>query len=532
MQTIPTFRAACHAPSFARMTAPVLLVLALAAPAILAAQAAPAPTRATQATPAPIQLRGVVAEQGVNVAVPDAAVTLFMQDGPRGEPEPVASSVSDETGRFAFTLPGPGIYRVSADYGGLTSPLSAPIEVSEAGGDPDDVVLFVPSRLLMLAASCDLDEQPGAVVVGMVLDRFSGVPLPGARLEARWTDPALGQREQLTESDGSGRFRVCGVAAPVRLQLRAAMLGRSGGWDAIDIPRNAVVFHDMVFSLAETVTEDEAEVEFSAMARSLGDLTGVLLDRVSGEPVASALLRIRDTSFQAVTGPDGRFAFMDLLPGSYVLEVRHLGFALPASRIEVPEGKDVRVTLRASSQAVELEGIEVVARAAAEQIIRTSPFSRYVVSGSDLALEEQRGARVTDVLNARMTGLRVREHTSQGGPALCIESVRRLQRVQELDSIPDALNSTRDFGGARCAMVQVILDGTRLGDGDGVQASHYLRAMLVAEVESLEYLPPTHGTLMYGMGGNVSNGVLVIYTRGKGPYRSASRDRMPTGEDR
>jgi hypothetical protein len=505
----------------ASFVAPALLVLALGVPASLVAQA----------TPAPLELHGVVAEQGVNVAVPDAAVTLYRQDGSDGDLEPVASSVSDGNGRFVFTLPGPGVYRLAADLSGLSSPLSAPVRVA-ADETPDEVVLFLPSRLLMLAGTCDMDEQPGAVVVGLVLDQFSGVPLPGARVEARWTDPALGQREQLTESDGAGRFRVCGVAAPARLQLRAGMLGRSGGWGAIDIPRTAVVFHDLVFSLAETVTEDEAEVEFTEMARSLGDLTGVLLDGATGEPIGSALIRIRETSFQGVTGADGRFAFMDLLPGSYVLEVHHLGFAHPASRIDVPEGKDVRVTLRASLQAVELDGIEVVARAAAEQIIRTSPFRRYVVSGESLAIEETRGARVTDVLNARMTGLRVREHTSQGGPALCIETVRRLQRIQELDTVPDALNSTRDFGGARCDMVQVILDGARLGDGDGVQASHFLRAMLVSEVESLEYLPPTHGTLLYGMGGNVSNGVLVIYTRGKGPYRSASRDRPPSGDDR
>jgi protocatechuate 3,4-dioxygenase beta subunit len=488
------------------------------------------------AAPPALVLRGVVVEQGSERPVPDAVVTLYRQagadaGGTGAEFAPLRTAVSGVDGAFSFELLEPGTYRLAAEYGGLSSSRSPPVEV-QAGATAGRVTLLLPSPLLMLAATCDPDEQPGAVVVGSVLDQSSGVPLPGARVDARWTDPVLGEREQIATTNGSGRYRICGVAAPAQLRLRAEMLGRSGGWSAIEIPRTAIVLHDLGFSLAESVTEDEAEVELTALSSSLGDLTGVLVDRTSGLPIANAVVQIRGTGFQGVTDPEGRFAFLDLLPGSYVLEARHLGFVLEASRVEVPEGKSVNLTLEATSQALELEGIEVVARAAAEQVIRTSPFRRYVVSGADLAREEERGARVTDVLNARMTGLRVREHNSQGGHALCIETVRRMQRMQTLDTVPDNLFSTRDFGGAQCDMVQVILDGIRLGDGDGVQASHYLRAMMIAEVESLEYLPPTHGTLLYGMGGNVSNGVLVIYTRGRGPYRSASRDLVPVGEDR
>jgi hypothetical protein len=503
---------------------------------------------------------GVVVEQGFQVPVADAVVTLFrVGGGPAGgEMEPVATAVSDEAGRFLFATPEPGRYRLAADHNGLSSSLSPVFQVGamadsggEGAGEPH--VLVLPSRLLMLAATCDVEAQPGAVVVGQVRDLLSGVAVPGARVEARWMDPALGEREQITQTDASGRYRICGVRAPSDLRLRAEMLGRSGGWGAVEVPRAAVLVHDLAFSLATATAVTDDEIDWTSasssavggggaasgvergVSASLGDLTGRLVDRNSGEPVGGAVVRIRGTGFQGLTDGTGAFAFLDLRPGAYTLEIHHLGYALEARSVELPEGRILRMTLQVSPQAVELDEIEVVARSAAEQVIRTTPFRRYVVSGEVLADEELRGARLDDVLRRHMVGLRVQERVSEWGSHLCIETARRIQRLQEADTVPDPLRSSRDVAGRPCAMVQVIVDGTRLSDGDGSggHVADLLRSLPVTDIESMEYLPPTHGTLLFGVSGNVSNGVLVIHTRGKGPYRSAARDRLPgEGRDR
>jgi uncharacterized protein YndB with AHSA1/START domain len=472
------------------------------------------------------ELRGAVLEQGLNTPVPDAVVTLYQVGAGGGGAEPVATTVSDELGRYAFRITGSGRVRVGAEQGGLTSSLSPEL----AGGwSPVEAApsLFLPSPLLMLAATCDLEAQPGAVVVGVLRDALSGVPIPGAGVEARWSEAGIGIREQVVETDLSGRYRICGVAGGTALSLRTQLLGRTGPWDALEVPSPALLLHDLTFSLATAQAPlDSARAEALPISGNLGDLVGLLLDALTGVPVPQAVIQLRGTSFQGVTGSDGSFAFHDLLPGAYTLEVRHLGYPLTAREVQVPRGKSVRTELRVAPQVIELEEIEVVARTPAEEVIRTTPFRRYVMAGETLALEEERGARLVEVLSRGMTGLRVREHYGQGFSALCIETTRRIQRLDFADTVPDFLRSTRDPGGVACAMVQVVVDGARLTDGDGAHVSTFLRSFPIAEVESVEYLPPTHATLQYGIGGNVANGVLVIYTRGKGPYRSPDRDAL------
>ena len=55
------------------------------------------------------------------------------------------------------------------------------------------------------------------------------------------------------------------------------------------------------------------------------ELRGKVVNRVTGEPVSGALVQIPGQKAQ-FTGPDGTFAFTDLLPGSYSLSARKPGF--------------------------------------------------------------------------------------------------------------------------------------------------------------------------------------------------------------
>jgi hypothetical protein len=472
---------------------------------------------------APHPIVGMVVEQGFERPIPDAVVTLYRDAG--GEPEPVATALTDEEGVFVFEVDAPGPWRVAAELGGLSSPLSPPIHVGQEGVEPELHRLVLPSLLMMLAASCELEDGV-AVVVGEVRDLDFDIPIPGARVEARWLDPALGEREQLAQTDASGRYRICGVTAPSELRLRAELLGRAGGWVPVTVPRPAVVVHDLVFSLATSTAEAAEEIDGSTPAPSpdFGDLAGVLLDAGSGAPVHNAVIQVRGTPFQGVTGMDGSFDFPDLRPGRYVLEVRHLGYALEARAVELPEGRNIHVTLRVAPSVLELAEVEVVARTAREEMIRTTPFRRYVLSGEDLAEAEERGARLADLLRSRMSGLRVSEVSGATGALLCVETSRRIARLQPPDSIVRATGNLELGSATPCAMVQVVVDGARVGGSDANQTSDFLRSLSVHDLESVEFFPPSHATLTWGMGGNVANGALVIHTRGKGPYRSAARD--------
>ncbi len=453
------------------------------------------------------QVAGLVAEQGTLAPAGDAVVTLFrVVEDEDSELEPTGTAVTDETGAFSFTVPMPGRYRAQADYDGLSSPLSPILEVG-AGSGVDDLVLMVPSPLLMLAASCDLDAAPGAVVVGTVRDLSSEVPVPSAWVTARWTRPGVSD-ELRAQTDTRGRFLLCGVETDGFVQFRGESLGHSGEWEEVEIRRPAVVFHDIDLQLSALGADGgQAISEFviAEMAGTMGDLRGQLLDMDSGTPIQQAVVRIRGTGFQAVSDAEGRFSFTDLQPGRYILEVQHLGYSVQTSEVDVPDGRDVMLRLRLSQRAVELEGIEVTVRAAVEEAIRTTAFRREVVSGEALAVEEVRGATTADVLRTRFTGVQVRELYTVNGTVWCIQSNRRVERLE---------------GGGGCENVQVILDGARVADG-----AQILRSLSVSEIESIEFLPPSQATIQYGMGGDVANGVVIVYTRGKGPYRSPLRDR-------
>lgn len=475
---------------------------------------------------APHPIVGIVVEQGLERPIPDAVVTLYRDA--EGEPEPVGTALTDEEGIFVFEVDAPGPWRVGAELGGLSSPLSPPILVGQEGIEPVVHRLVLPSPLMMLATSCDL-EGGVAVVVGEVRDLDFDVPIPGARVEARWLDPDLGEREQLAQTDASGRYRICGVTAPSELRLRAELLGRAGGWIPVTVPRPAVLVHDLTFSLATGSVEAVDEIDWTTAAPSpdFGDLAGVLVDAGSGAPVENAVIRVRGTPFQGVTASDGTFDFPDLRPGTYVLEVRHLGYALEAREIELPEGRNVRVTLRVAARVLELAEVEVVARTEREEVIRTTPFRRYVLSGEALAEAEERGARLADLLRSGMTGLRVSEVSGATGALLCVETSRRIVRLQPPDSIVRGTGNLERGSATPCAMVQVVVDGTRVGGSDANQTSDFLRSLSLNDLESVEFFPPSHATLTWGMGGNVANGALVLHTRGKGPYRSAARDAAP-----
>ncbi|HEX9887272.1 MAG TPA: hypothetical protein VGA70_12330 [Longimicrobiales bacterium] len=46
-----------------------------------------------------------------------------------------------------------------------------------------------------------------------------------------------------------------------------------------------------------------------------------------------------------------------------------------------------------------------------------------------------------------------------------------------------------------------------------------------SEIESIEFVTPVQAQILYGTGGLTSNGVVVVYTRGRGPYVSPLRNR-------
>jgi hypothetical protein len=459
-------------------------------------------------------IAGLVAEHVTLAPVRGAVVTAYQTAAGSDALEPVAVTRSDEDGYFELELPGAGTFRVQADSDGQLSPLSASIELGPEQS-VDDLGLVVPSPLLNLAYACEAGSGEGFVtVVGVARDPEADVVLPDVRVEARWYDGSQ-TRILAGTSDAAGRYSICGLPSDAGfVQLQGQLLGRMSTLEEVELTAPTLVFHDVELTLDTRANIAQPNVIqerilLEAAARGLADLSGQLLDQFTGAPIRQAVVRIQGTPLQALTGEDGQFTFTGVQPGSYYLEIRHLGYNVESDQVDVPAGQGVFLRLQVAPQAVELAGIDVTTRSAVEEITRLTPFRRDIVYGETLLEEEERGARAFEVLRRSSPGIQVREIFREGSPpTVCVQSNRRVQSLT----------------GDGCGMVQVVLDGTRISPD---AASQLLRNLPAGEIESIEFLAPAQASILYGTAGNTSNGVVVIYTRGKGPYVSPLRNRRP-----
>jgi hypothetical protein len=481
--------------------------------------------------------RGIVIDQLTGGPVAGAVVTalrVFPLDGEpvSGREEPVAGNPqlvpgavtrSDEDGSFHLSLPGPGEYRLQAEFEGLAGPLS-PLLSLRAAELVAELELLVPSVLLMMAFGCGLEADEAAVtVVGVVRDPARGVAAPGARVEARWIEDGEG-RTRSTHADPAGRYRLCGLPVTAgTVALQGHLLGRSTPLDEIAAAGPTLVFHDLELVLGSpdggTPGGIQERVLSEAAARTLGSVSGLLVDALTGVPVQQAVVSLEGLALQALTGGDGRFLFEEVPPGNYRLEIRHLGYRVDSEPVELPAGHDLFLGMRIAPEAILLEGVEVVARSAAQGIVRASPFRRNIVHGEEMALEEVRGARAHEILRRVGPGIRVREQYREFGPPLvCVEVNRRVERLQQTPRPPSLMDEPCE------GMAQLVVDGARI---DPAAASDFLRTLSAADIESIEVLNALEAGILHGSGGTVANGVVVIHTRGKGPYASPLRDRVP-----
>lgn len=64
-------------------------------------------------------------------------------------------------------------------------------------------------------------------------------------------------------------------------------------------------------------------------------VVGTVRDAATGEPVENAQVQLVERRLRALTGPDGRFAFVDVPPGSFTLRISRIGYELSVSQLIV-----------------------------------------------------------------------------------------------------------------------------------------------------------------------------------------------------
>jgi TonB-linked SusC/RagA family outer membrane protein len=95
-------------------------------------------------------------------------------------------------------------------------------------------------------------------------------------------------------------------------------------------------------------------------AAQTGQITGTVSDSVTGQPVANADVIVVGTVHRTRTRDDGTYAIAGVVPGSYVLEVRRLGYqARRRPGVEVPAGGAVTADVRLAPSVFQLQEVVV-----------------------------------------------------------------------------------------------------------------------------------------------------------------------------
>lgn len=166
-------------------------------------------------------------------------------------------------------------------------------------------------------------------------------------------------------------------------------------------------------------------------AQGTAAINGRLLDRASRQPLEGAAINVLGTPVNLRSSPSGEFTHVGLKPGTYVMQVRALGYAPGAWVIELAERETLSVVIEMDAKAIALAGVTVEAHGAGRGM---AGFAERRSAGRGVYLTEEDikradAARLSDLLRnvsgvrliCRYSGCRVRMSRSDCQPDFFID---------------------------------------------------------------------------------------------------------------
>jgi hypothetical protein len=284
---------------------------------------------------------------------------------------PVDAS-TDAVGRYRIDSLPPGRYAIGFESLFLDS---LEVNVSPrwalvAPGQTATIDLALPSAATLRGAHCKgLILQPHTgVLFGHVVDAQSEGPLPGIVVAMSWHEldvdrttlrPVTQERAASVTTDDRGWYRLCGVPTGSWISLQLQSDGHAGPVlrTRVDDTLGLAVRHLSFYrSDARVIADTVAAAPVSGTAT----LSGVVLGP-EGAPVARADVRVGGTPAATRTDAQGRFSLVALPAGTQMLLVRHLGFAIAETPVELRAGRTTTSTVQLQRILVNLDSVRVVA---------------------------------------------------------------------------------------------------------------------------------------------------------------------------
>ena len=288
----------------------------------------------------PASLEGTVVNQATGQALAGVHVRLITGDfSDSGADQIVYGAISDRAGHFSVANMKPGIYLVISERAGF---------VAVPPAKPATPVAFVPLKPGQHLAGYKLEMTPHATISGRVVDEY-GDPVQHVAVQLEpvaggaQIDPSAGWQSNST--DDRGEFHM--VASPGRYYLKAPNFPyqheyapeiRTDGTSAA--PYAATYYPSAASTSAASIVQAAPGQEIAGLeirltrqtaAAGVGS-TFTISGIVTGAPdntVASVFLQHGESPGQMYysqggnTGPDGKFAFRGLQPGSYRLSAHY-----------------------------------------------------------------------------------------------------------------------------------------------------------------------------------------------------------------
>lgn len=379
---------------------------------------------ASRAQGASARIEGTITDS-VHAKPAAGAAVILTRISP--EPSEFRSTLSDDKGRFHFDTLVAGRYTVAfaTPYLDSLSIALPPQEVRLTDGQRARVDFATPSGTLLRAAACpglDLPRTQGAIV-GQVSDADTDRPLPAAHVAVAWTElavdsalrPVSTPHSGMVVADSAGHYRLCGVPTSTYLTVQVQDSGRAGSPLTLTVDADGgVIVRDL--SLSAESARKFAELD-SAAARSARDttqaalltgtaiITGTVRTR-SGQPLASAQLRVHGAAGVARTDSLGHFTLGSQPAGSQLLETRHVGYLLGQTPVELRSGRSVNADV-VLTRIVSLDSIRIVARRTRYpeyEARRKEGFGRFL---DETAVEKIHPMEASEIFRDRVLGFRV-----------------------------------------------------------------------------------------------------------------------------
>ena len=332
-----------------------------------------------------VRLAGIQESGGRVVRVTDADRVLYaadlatlngtVLDSTRGEPLAGAtvrlvnttfSTTSDSVGRFQFAGSMDGDYRVAFTAPRLDSlgyvPAAVPVTLHV--GTTASVTLAVPPESRIVRQLCPGGGlSPDTHVILGAVHGPSARSRPASAVRMSWHDTTaatagglarqlallgLRMRTATAPLDSAGRYLMCGVPVGPRLVVQAVHDTTPVATTTLRFTEGGVWAGERYYSMNPSARVWRQDLVASDTSGGTGVLAVQAVDRMTGKPIAAAVVSLEGTERTAVTNDAGRAVLIGPA-GSQMLVVRRIGYRMLERVIHVDPGD----TLRLGSQPLE-----------------------------------------------------------------------------------------------------------------------------------------------------------------------------------